>query len=245
MTPTRRAACAARASRAGMTLVEILVVVAILGLVAGGVGFGLGALGRSQQRSAAMRVAAAARFAYGRAHAQGTTVRLVLDLDRHTLALEEAHGRVVLAAASDRTRQRLDEHEAARAAVDPWEAARARLERTLDPSFGESPFGPLTDAEGRPLRRFAARSVSRSGEVRLRRLYVAHEPVPRETGRGAVHFFPGGRAEHAVVWIGLHGSDRVLSVEIHPLTGRATIHEGAYEPPDADRLEEQAPEPVS
>ena len=107
------------------------------------------------------------------------------------------------------------------AAVDPWEAARARLEDTLRPSFGSSPFASL---EGR---RYAPAPLSDG--VRITRLWTPHEAEPRTEGIGHVYFFPNGQTENAVLWVS-DGHDRVFSIEIHPLTGRTRVRDFAWEP---------------
>ncbi|MBC7171311.1 MAG: hypothetical protein H5U40_02730 [Polyangiaceae bacterium] len=65
--------------------------------------------------------------------------------------------------------------------------------------------------------------------VRVVRLITPHDPAPLETGSGAVYFFPGGNNEHAVVQLE-NAQHEVFSVEIAPLTGRATVHSFAFEP---------------
>ncbi len=203
-----------------MTLIEVMIVLVIAAIAATGVTYSLGALTRANLRSGCVTLSAAARFAYGRAISQNTTVRLLFDFETDQMSFEEAHGRVVLTRLDDDTRRRLEDGEDG-AVVDPWAAARARLENTLRPSFGASPFAPV------PGRRYEARSLA-SG-VRILRLIVPHEPEPREEGEGAIYFFPGGQTEHAVVWLG-DDSDRVYSIEIHPLTGRGRVYDYAYEP---------------
>src|SRR5690606_982978 len=164
---------------AGMTLIEIIVVVIILALAATGIAYSLGALTRANLRSACMTITAGARFAYNRATSQGHTVRLVFDLDTHQMSFEEAHGRVTLARLGDATRAELEEDEDG-TSVDPWAAARARLSEPLRPSFGASPFSPI------PGHRYQARPLA-SG-ISIRRLIVPHEPEPRIQGRGAIYF---------------------------------------------------------
>jgi len=65
--------------------------------------------------------------------------------------------------------------------------------------------------------------------VHVVRLIVPHEPEPKESGKGAVHFFPSGYTEHAVIHLS-DGADGIYSVEVSPLTGRCTIRAEAYEP---------------
>ena len=203
-----------------MTLIEVLIVLIIAAIAATGITYSIGALTRANLRSGCVTLSAAARYAYGRAISQNSTVRLVFDFETDQMSFEEAHGRIVLARLDDATRAELEDGQDG-SAVDPWAAARARLEDTLRPSFGASPFSPV------PGQRYEARPLA-SG-VRVVRLIVPHEPEPRVEGRGSIYFFPGGQTENAVVWLS-DDSDRVYSVEIHPLTGRGHVYNYAYEP---------------
>lgn len=211
-------------SRAGVTLIEMMIVVLILALAAASLSYSFGALNRTQLRSACMRITAASRFAYNRAISRGTTVRIAFDFTTDTMSIEEGHGRVTLARTGDRRRMEIEEERddgADSSAVDPWAAAQARLADTLHPSFGASPFSPLSG------RRFSAQPVAEG--VRIDRLITPHEAEPRERGVGHIYFFPHGQSEHAVVWLS-DGGETVFSVEIHPLSGRARVRSSAYEP---------------
>jgi general secretion pathway protein H len=214
-----------RCKTAGLTLVEIMIVILIMALAMTGIVMAFNSINRTKVRSAAMRIMAASRFAYSRAVTQGKTVRVVLDLDEGRMGLQEAHGRVTLVRIDDPRRQINEEGE--EVAVDPWEAARAQLEETLQPSFGASPFGPITGRGGEALDRYRLQDLG-SG-VHVVRLVTPHEPSPREEGRGAVYYFPGGTGEHAVIWLS-DGGDDVYTVELHGLTGRGTVYNRAYEP---------------
>lgn len=203
---------------------EILVVVVIVAIAATGATFALGALTRSRLRSSAVRIVAASKFAFNRAVVRGNTVRVVFNLQQNTLGIEEAQGQVVLARVGDATREQLDVDEVA---VDPWAAAKARLDETREPTFGASPFGPILGRDDKPRKQYAPRELPDG--VRVVQLILPHEPEPRTGGTGAIYYFPGGRTEHAVVQLA-DRSDTVYSVEIHPLTGNAEVHPFAYEP---------------
>src|SRR5689334_22817821 len=145
-----RARLTSNVSWKGFTLIEVLVVITLIALLATGATFAIGAVTRAKLRSSSMHVAAAARFAYGRAVVRGRTVRLALDLDGGTLAIEEAEGRVTLARPSD------DEDEEGGEAIDPWAAARARIEGTFETHAARSPFGPVRGADDEPMARYSA-----------------------------------------------------------------------------------------
>lgn len=89
------------------------------------------------------------------------------------------------------------------------------------------------------------RLPGRGGEVRelergtaFYRAYTPHEPGVRQDGRAYIYFFPGGTTEHAVIQL-TDGGERVYSVEVHPLNGRAVIHPFEHEPDyELDSLQE-------
>lgn len=219
-----------------MTLIEITIVLVILGVAASAVSFGVGAMTRSQLRSGCNKVIASARYAYNRAVVNGVTTRLSFTLPGETFSIEEAHGRIVLAKANDERRVGDGENGVSAAGVDPWKAAEARLQQTYKPNLGASPFGPIGSgseladgsqaSSGRPSR---YSNIALGRGVRIVRLIVPHEVDPVDEGENGIYFFPGGQTEHAVIQLS-DGGATVYSIEIHPLTGRATLHTEAYEP---------------
>ncbi len=208
-----------------MTLIEIMIVVVIIAIAAVGITFSVGALTRTRLRSGCVKVMAATRFAYNRAVSQGTTVRIVIDADANTISIEEAHGRVTLARMDDPRRENVESEDDS-AAVDPWAAAQQRLEETMRPSFGASPFSPIRGRDGETMSRYQPQPMGDG--IQVVRMILPHEPEPREAGKGAIYFFPHGMTEHAVVQ--LTDGSRVYSVEIHPLTGRGKVHTFPFEP---------------
>jgi type II secretory pathway pseudopilin PulG len=211
-----------------MTLIELIVVVVIIALAGSGLSFSLGALNKTNLKSGASHFAAAARFAYNRAIIRGTTVRIAFDLPGTTFSIEEANAHVTLARAKDeRRKDAADKTGQDIAAVDPWESARARITEVMKPSYGASPFKGLQNDDGKPLSRYT--NVALGRRVQVVKLIVPHEPEPLEQGKGAIHFFPSGMTEHAVIQLS-DGADAIYSVEVHPLTGRCQIYPQAYEP---------------
>jgi len=206
----------------GFTLIEVILVVAIIAVVVTGATFGLGAITRTRLRSSAFKVTSAARFAYNRSLTQGTTTRLLFDFEKHTMAVQETDTPVTLA-----TETQLESD--AGEAVDPWDLARARLEEPLSPVEPISPFQPIRNKSGKVLERYTAQPVGDA--ISILALITPHETDKRTDGEGALYFFPGGVTEHAVIQL-TDSSDTVYSVEIHPLTGNARIHNFAYEPLD-------------
>jgi prepilin-type N-terminal cleavage/methylation domain-containing protein len=209
-------------TKRGFTLIEVILVIAIIAAVVTGATFGLGAITRARLRSSAFKVTSAARFAYSRSLTQGTTTRILFDFEKNTMAIEETDTPVTLA-----TDDQLEADPGQ--AVDPWDLARARLEKPLDAVRPNSPFHPITNQRGKVLKRYTAQPVGDG--ISIQALITPHETDKRTDGEGSLYFFPGGLTEHAVVQLS-DSSETVYSVEIHPLTGNARIHNFAYEPLD-------------
>src|SRR5882672_2501637 len=87
--------------RSGMTLIEIMIVIILLAMVASGITYSFNALNRTYLRSACMHITAASRYAYNRAIARNTTVRLVFNLHDGTMAFEESEIPIALARIGD------------------------------------------------------------------------------------------------------------------------------------------------
>ncbi|MCP4599950.1 MAG: prepilin-type N-terminal cleavage/methylation domain-containing protein [Proteobacteria bacterium] len=94
-------------------------------------------------------------------------------------------------------------------------------------------FNPLPGGRGE--------SHVMEGNTTFVAVYTPHAPHPVEEGKAYVYFFPGGVTEHSIIQLsdGDDSDERIYSVEIHPITGRAIIHNEAIEPEEElDDLQE-------
>lgn len=85
-----------RAADGGFTLIEMMVVIAIIALMLAAGTFTLRNLMRSNLRSAASRTSAAIRFAFDRSMVTSKYLRLAIDFDKGEVWLEESNDRVTL-----------------------------------------------------------------------------------------------------------------------------------------------------
>src|SRR4051812_24234739 len=86
----------ARANQRGLTLVELLIVIALIAVLGGTVLMGPGMLQGSRLKSAATLIVSGVRLGIARASTTGRPTRLAFDLDNGKLTLEEASSSVVL-----------------------------------------------------------------------------------------------------------------------------------------------------
>jgi len=214
----------ARYYQRGLTLVELLIVIALIAVLGGTVLMGPGMLEGSRLKSAATLIVSGVRLGLARASTTGRPTRLAFDLDEGKLTLEEADRSVLL---RERTK---DGSSGASPATDLEKAAQAESDRILQgpraprATFRAVPgFNPSPDESG------PARSLG-SG-VQFISVQTEHDDDPRTSGRAYLYFFPGGTTERAAVQLKRRGDDGGLTVSISGLTGRAKIERGRVDLP--------------
>lgn len=212
-----------RIHTAGLTLIELIVVVTLIALFMGAVVLGMGAATNARVRSAATMIASAVRVSFTRAAATSKSMRMVMDLDRHVIVLEES-SMPMLVRRDDETGT-----DGASAATQQEEAAINEAERLVKGPRAPRPLFKPIDAFGfevdDPMK---GRELGRG--VVFRRVEVSHSEEPYLSGRAYLYFWPGGQTERASIQVGRQdstGDEGVISILVSPLTGRVRIEGGA------------------
>jgi general secretion pathway protein H len=213
----------------GVTLVEVLIVVALIGLLAGGVIFGSGMLGSSRLRGGATLVATAIRAGIARANATGRPTRLVLDLEGERVLLEDASSSRML-------REKSKPAGGAEVATEAEQAAKAESDRIL-----EGPKAPRTAFQPAPAFADSATGRELGSGVDLVQVQTEHDEEPVTSGRAYVYFWPGGVTERAHVQLRRAGDAEGLTVTVSALTGRTNVLRGRVDlpQPKTEREEDQ------
>lgn len=227
-----------------MTLVEIMVVLVLIALLASATAFGTGSVGSSRLRGAAASVVAYSRVAITRTNATGRPVRMVFDLDKGRLWLEESLTSRALrsdpkaaemnpnSTTSDDEEYQGPDAERARAARTEGEASAERFIEGRGKQAAD--FEPVKGIE------IAGESVGESRDlgtsVEYRQVQTEHDEEARTEGRAFLYFWPGGETEWASVQLRSSGDkSNGLTVLVSPLTGRARIERGFVEIPKPNR----------
>lgn len=201
-----------------MTLIEIMIVIAIMGLLLSGATLGMNALPRTRARASAIRVASTFRWAYVHALTTGRTTRVSFPLGGNAILVEDTD--------DAHTLDVNDPFHAGGAADIEADAVRTARQMTdLRPRTPRASFRRV------PERVFRARTLETG--VMFTRLYSQHDAEPREEGTGHVYFFSGGQTERAVVHV-RSSRGEIFSVMLNALTGRAEVFDRPVEPPVID-----------
>jgi general secretion pathway protein H len=214
------------ASQRGLTLIEIMVVMAIIAVVSGVAIAGSMQLPSARLRRSATMLASAIKVAYTRATATSRDLRLVLDIDQQAIWLEQSDVPMLVQSAS----------KVATAGADPItqveQQALAEGDKILKgPPVPKPRFSPVNAYGFGDVQGGKGGKALQSG-IKFRSVQTTHDETPRMSGRAYLYFWPGGRTERASIQLRIGDSEesgRIVSVVVSPLTGKVTVKGGPKE----------------
>ena len=192
----------------GFTLIELMVVVAIVAALAAAAVPAASALTGADARRAAGELSASLRALFDIAALRHSTCRMVLDLDAQAYWAECAPGPATIASEKDAL---TDEDLQKRFSEEPDPEVRKML--------APSKFGKFKD---RLLERRELPSHTTFGA-----LHLEGRSKEQEEGEAYVYFFPGGQAQKAYIPI-LEGKN-LFTIVTEPFTGRTRVVLGKVE----------------
>jgi general secretion pathway protein H len=233
----------------GFTLIEVMVVLLIIGLLAGLGVTGFRAVTKGDLRESTAHLSGAIRYLFDRASITGKYHRLVLDLSGGKYWAEVSDDRFYAPneAETPADRRKREEDEAT---AD--EDERQRLEKQQNNYGGGTvaagssfDLSKLEVAEFRPRRaRFAAFKETALKPVSLKKLRIRSVYTPRMTepvtsGRAYLYFYPLGQTEPAIVTLSDASGETVYSLVVHPITGRVRIYNTEVLPSNGNQYDDE------
>ena len=205
-------------------------VIAIGAILVGSMTVAITNIRKADLKAATGMMSAAMRYMYNLAVINNRPYRLVIDMDEsqfwgEELQTDDPCGRFLpegdpLADASDR------EKELEESGKDPEEGPRG-----LDPRRRQ--VASAQTYQGAKDNLLSRRDLPRG--IRVTGVMTTNHEGPRESGKVAIHFFPGGYADPAYVWLGEEEdpdepAEPSVTLSLDSLMGRVTRHGEALEP---------------
>jgi general secretion pathway protein H len=225
----------------GFTLVEVMVVIAIIAVVVGLGARGLRSLAKSDLRESSAHLSGAMRYLFDRASTTGKMHRLVLDMETDQYWAEVSDDRFYIPreAESEQAMRRREDREA-----DEDEEEQKRLDRAAKnydnsstPASSSFDLSKLEVGDFKPKRaRFAAfKEVAikpvKLKKAKIRSVYTPRLTEPLTSGRAYVYFFPLGQTEPAIITLSSDDGPPIYSLVAHPITGRVRVYDQEILPP--------------
>ncbi len=223
-------------NRKGMTLIEVVIVAAIMAGLFVGAAYLFNSLNRANLKAQGLRLTGYIKYTYGQAAIQQRYHRMIVDLDAQEYWVEAAEkGQVGLGPALPTANPHLQDSQLfAPPGGAPSSAPGApRKERKgaydADDDEGGT-FGLQKGSFSAVSDRLAKRRKLESG-IRIHSVTTSYDQGPVESGRVAITFYPNGFVDRSQIMLN-DGGDGFLTMEIQPLTGKVDLRVGQHE---ADR----------
>jgi general secretion pathway protein H len=214
-----------------MTLIEVLIVMALMGLVLGAVVIGSGQLASSRIRHSSTMITGAVRVAFSRANSTSKTIRLVMDFTDNAIWLEEGDQPHLV-----QTKDLTGTGGAAASTVAEKQAVEDTGRILKGPQAPRTAFKEI-DAMGLVASEPGKGHKALERGIKFRKVMTSHDDQTRKEGRAYLYFWPGGQTERAAIQLTSTGAEdekNDVTLLIAPLTGRVTIKEGSVELPNPD-----------
>lgn len=214
-----------RQHQRGLTLIETLVVVGIIGMLIGMVAVSARSIAKTELRGSAAKLAAGMRYCFNRSITTGAYFRIVLDLDGNKYWAERSDERFYLSRDKEFSKNGRAPDLEALERKKREDEAREEKQR-----LGSSPLAQYLEPPPKPKRaKFqtfadAAMPAVQLKKVKLYDVFTPRQQTPYEKGRAYIYFFPDGHTERAMIH--LRDGDDYYTLIVAPLTGRVDIQSG-------------------
>jgi general secretion pathway protein H len=201
----------------GLTIIELMVVMAIVAGLAAMSVYAVGALTAGDLRDESMRLTSAMKYTWTRAAVNGAQYRIVFDIDGNSYRSEVTDAPVV--------RESTDE--GGEEGVLPEEARERENERNAGASdlFGDDsdPFGIHRAPTYEQVEDGALEPHTFKEGVSIYEIHVGYQDTPITSGKVAVNFFPDGFQQPVIIVL-RGGENDFYSLVNEPLTGRIKLY---------------------
>lgn len=224
----------------GMTLIELMIVIAIIAVATSGVLVSFRQVARTTARSAAAKLSAGIRYVYDQSVVTGKYYRLAIDLDKGSYKVERSDDRFYLVAEKERApgNGRAFDADAETKMLDEEEAKERDNTRGIAKQLQPPP--QLKRAHFQSFQDAMLPTVQMKGAW-IRDVYTPRQREPYSEGKAYLYFFPDGHTEQAALHIvsGKRPAEDqpmpkpedvdVYTLFVHPLTGRVEMKNGDQE----------------
>jgi len=201
------------AHQPGMTLIELLVGMAIVGVILAIVVGGLRDMTDAEMKTASSRLASTIRYLYNKSATERLYLRMVYDFEGHSYQVEATTEPFMISSSDllEEDKQPAEEEEGEER--DPWEEREERAEKAK--SGEQEAFSEVES--------YLLKKVSLGDNIFFKDVHVSYAKEKIEEGKAYTYFLPNGFATPTVINLRDADDESHFSLRIMPLSGRVAI----------------------
>lgn len=208
-----------RLRSAGMTLIEIMVTLAVVGLVLGITISQLGDTFDSRARQATRELSATIRYLYNKSASENLTMRLVFDLEKNAYHVEATADLFQLESEEERL-ERVKREQKAKPKTETKTTSSADADAAQEETpvqRAEAKFGAVDSHLLKP--------YQLPSGVFFKDIYTEHDSGPVSKDKAYIYIFPSGYVERSIINLRNEDDSEKRAVEVNPMTGATRVYE--------------------
>jgi len=195
-----------------MTLMEIMVAMAIVGVIFAVAAVGLRSAFNVNLKSTAGKMAATLRYLSNKAVTEHRYIRVIFDMKAQTYTVEECTEPVVVSVEDEENQAEIDKKtkDNPEPAAEPGDDGKEEEKQTADSSCVPSESSLL-------------KPVKLPSDVFFKDIRVSYLQFRKEEGKATTYFFPDGYATPTLINLKNEDDDDHFSVEVEALSGKVKL----------------------
>lgn len=198
-----------------MTLIEIMVTLAIVGMILGITISQIGETFDSKVNQATSELAATIRYLYNKAASENLTMRIVFDLEKQSYVVEATTDIYLLESEEAKLERLKKEKEATSSLSKGGKTADGKAKTPV--AKAEAKFGGVDSHLLKP--------TQLPGGIFFKDIYTEHDSGPVDKGNATIYIFPSGYVERAIINFRNEEDSEKRALVINPMTGDSRVYE--------------------
>lgn len=220
-----------KTSQSGFTLFELIVAIAVVGLMVGVVVSRVDDWFGVNIKRAANRISSTIRYIHDKATTQNLYVRMVFDFEKNSYWVEATSEQYLLTTKEVEEADKLAEEEERQK-----EEKEKKVEGEVTAEAGGEDIEGIADTEIQSVKKyrtpqfgaideFLLKPVSLPDGVFLKDVYTSHDKGPVSGGQAFIYFFPNGYVEPSIINLKDENDEINYSVEVNPIIGNTYLRD--------------------
>lgn len=220
-----------KTNQKGMTLIELSVAIAIVGLIIGVTVSQMGDWFDLRIKSTTKKLSSTIRYLHDKASTESLYMRLVFDFEKNTYWVEATSEQYMLtskeveAKDAEELQKEMEEEKSEEENTNVDAEAEGEDAESEGMSFAAPSVRKYRTPKFGAVDEFLLKPVSLPDGVFFKDIFTSHDNGPVSSGKAFIYIFPNGYIEPAIINLRDEDDEVVYSIEINPIIGSTKIRQ--------------------
>ncbi|HPW45585.1 MAG TPA: prepilin-type N-terminal cleavage/methylation domain-containing protein [bacterium] len=209
----------------GFTLFEIIVALAVLGLILGIVMGNMDDMLDLNMKKATAKMGSTIRYIYNKSATEGIYVKLVLDISENAYWVEATSDPVTIIKEDESSSSRPYAKKDSKKEEEKAGSQKTAEVNPLVPGAENIPPVERKEPVFTQVDSYLLKPSKLPDGIFFKDIYVEHRNFPMDSGQAEIYFFPNGYVQSAIINFRDEDDELIYSLKTSPISGRVSIED--------------------